>query len=130
MAACSEMGVEALRMSDTPAGRLAYFDFERASSRCIGCSACAQVCPTAAIRIEDHDGVRRTVITGTVVQEQPLLACSECGAPTRTPAHRDFVRDRLPDHMAALLDRELCPSCARLRTHSPHKARKTVSGTT
>ena len=130
MAACSEMGVEALRMSDTPAGRLAYFDFERASSRCIGCSACAQVCPTAAIRIEDHDGVRRTVITGTVVQEQPLLACSECGAPTRTPAHRDFVRDRLPDHMATLLDRELCPSCARLRTHSPHKARKTVSGTT
>ena len=72
MAACSEMGVEALRMSDTPAGRLAYFDFERASSLCIGCGACTQVCPTAAIRIEDHEGVRRTVITGTLVQEQAL----------------------------------------------------------
>jgi NADH-quinone oxidoreductase subunit F len=119
MAACSEMGVEALRMADTPAGRLAHFDYLRPAERCIGCGACTQVCPTGAIRLEDRDGVRRTIITGTVVCEQPLLACSECGAPTQTPAHREFVRRRLPDHMAALLDRELCSSCARLRADRP-----------
>ena len=50
---------------------------------------------------------------------QPLLTCSECGAPTQTPAHRQFIRGRLPDHMAALLDRDLCPSCARLRADRP-----------
>jgi ferredoxin len=111
--ACSEMGVEALRMVDTTAGRLAYFDFTRPADRCIGCGACAQVCPTGAIRVEDAEGIRRTVITGTVVKEQPLLACSECGAPTQTAAHRKFVRQRLPDHMAAHLGRELCPDCAR-----------------
>ena len=119
MAACSEMGVEALRMGDTTAGRLAYFDFTRPAELCIGCGACTQVCPTGAIRLEDRDGVRRTIITGTVVREQPLLTCSECGAPTQTPAHREYVRQRLPDHMAALLDRELCPSCARLRADRP-----------
>ena len=119
MAACSEMGVEALRMADTSARRLAYFDFERPAALCIGCGACTQVCPTGAIHLEDRDGVRRTIITGTVVKEQPLLTCSECGAPTQTPAHREFVRQRLPDHMAALLDRELCPSCARLRADRP-----------
>ena len=119
MAACSEMGVEALRMADTTAGRLAYLDFTRPAELCIGCGACTQVCPTGAIYLEDRDGVRRTIITGTVVREQPLLACSECGAPTQTPAHREFVRQRLPDHMAALLDRELCPSCARLRADRP-----------
>jgi ferredoxin len=119
MAACSEMGVEALRMADTPARRLAYFDFTRPATLCIGCGACTQVCPTGAIHIEDRDGVRRTIITGTVVKEQPLLVCSECGAPTQTPAHREFVRRRLPEHMAALLDRELCPSCARLRADRP-----------
>ena len=119
MAACSEMGIDALRMVDTTAGRLAYFDFTRPAELCIGCGACTQVCPTGAIHLEDRDGVRRTIITGTVVREQPLLACRECGAPTQTPAHRDFVRRRLPDHMAALLDRELCPSCARLRADRP-----------
>lgn len=70
MAACSEMGIEALRMGDTSAGRLAYFDFTRAAQLCIGCGACTQVCPTGAIRIEDRDGLRRTIITGTVVCEQ------------------------------------------------------------
>jgi NADH-quinone oxidoreductase subunit F len=119
MAACSEMGIDALRMADTPAGRLAYFDFTRPAELCIGCGACTQVCPTGAIQLEDRDGLRRTIITGTVVRQQPLLACSGCGAPTQTPAHREFLRHRLPDHMATLLDRELCPPCARLRADRP-----------
>ncbi len=120
MATCSELGVDALRMAETPAGRLAYFDFTRPAELCIGCGACTQVCPTGAIHLEDVGGIRRTVITGTVVREQPLLTCSACGAPTQTPAHRAFVRKRLPEHQAALLDRELCPSCARARADRPH----------
>ena len=119
MATCSEMGIDALRMAETTAGRLAYFDFTRPAELCIGCGACTQVCPTGAIHLEDRDGMRRTIITGTVVREQPLLTCSECGAPTQTPAHREYIRQRLPDHMAALLDRELCQSCARGRADRP-----------
>ncbi len=117
--ACSEMGVEALRMADTQAGRLAYFDFTRPAALCIGCGACSQVCPTGAIRIEDAEetGLRRTVITGTTVKEQPLLTCSACGTATQTPAHREFVRKRLAfaaqAHMAKHLEREICPACAR-----------------
>ncbi len=119
MAACSEMGVEALRMADTKAGRLAHLDFKRPADLCIGCGACTQVCPTGAIHFDDSDGMRRTVITGTVVCEQPLLTCIDCGEPTQTPAHRKFIRNRMPDHMASLIDRELCPSCARKRADRP-----------
>jgi NADPH-dependent glutamate synthase beta subunit-like oxidoreductase/formate hydrogenlyase subunit 6/NADH:ubiquinone oxidoreductase subunit I len=119
MVACSEMGVEALRMAETKAGRLAYFDFTRPSELCIGCGACTQVCPTGAIHLDDIDGIRRTVITGTIVKEQALLICSNCGTHTQTKAHRDFIRKRLPDHMATHLDRELCPACERLLADRP-----------
>jgi len=120
--ACSEMGVEALRMAETTAGRLAYFDFTRPMDLCIGCGACAQVCPTGAIHIEDAGGVRRTIITGTVVREQPLLSCDQCGVRMQTTAQRRFVRQRLPDHMAAHLGRDLCPACARQQVDRPWQA--------
>ena len=68
MTACSEMGVEALRLAETKAGRLAYLDFTRPAEKCIGCGACTQVCPTGAIHLEDIDGMRRTIITGTIVE--------------------------------------------------------------
>lgn len=119
MVACSEMGIEALRMGETKAGRLAYFDFTRAADLCIGCGACMQVCPTGAIRIEDTGDLRRTIITGTVVCEQPLVIYKEPGIPAQTPAHRDYIRQRLPAHMAAHLDREISPLSARQRGDRP-----------
>lgn len=122
--ACSEMGIEALRMADTSAGRLAYFDFTRPAELCIGCGACTQVCPTGAIRIEDADGVRRTIITGTVVREQPLVKCKGCGAEYQTLAHRHFVFNRMPSyHMGLHMERELCPACARLLADRPLSTR-------
>ena len=44
MAACSEMGIEALRMADTTAGRLAYFDFDARRRICASAAAPAPRC--------------------------------------------------------------------------------------
>ena len=86
--AALRQNVDALRMADTRPTRILRFH--------AGCGTVHRLrrlhagLPTGAIHIEERDGVRGTIITGTVVREQPLLSCSECGAPTVTPARRDF----------------------------------------
>ena len=108
--ACSEVGAEALRLVETTAGRLAFDDFTRPFTSCVGCGACSQLCPTGAIQVEDREGIRATIITGTVVQEQPFLRCRECGQPY-VPRHQwDLLLQRLPLDTAI---RGLCPTCAR-----------------
>jgi NAD-dependent dihydropyrimidine dehydrogenase PreA subunit len=101
--ACSEIGAEALRMVPTAGGgRLVFADFIRPAERCLGCGACAALCPTGAIRIEDAGGMRATIITGTVVARQTLAACPSCGTATVTPKMRGRAGGG-----------DLCPDCAR-----------------
>lgn len=112
---CSELGVEALRLGETNAGRLAYNDFTRPSNRCVGCGACSQVCPTGAIKLTDEGEERKTVITGTVVRKQKLLKCLDCGAPYASRAYLDHMKRRVGPEATAHLDRQICPACARAK---------------
>lgn len=109
---CSAVGAEALRMVETPAGRLVFDDFTRPLSRCIGCGACAAVCPTGAIRVEDRDGARATIITGTVVCRQEMFSCAVCHRPLVAETQFRLVGDRLGLGATMPL---LCPSCAMTR---------------
>ena len=107
--ACIEVGAEALRMVDTTNGRLVFDGFLRPATMCIGCGACAAVCPTGAITVETLGKERITTITGTVVRQQPMLACEACGAHWTTEAQYAQMKKRigLPDVPA------VCPACAR-----------------
>ncbi|MFH1057585.1 MAG: FAD-dependent oxidoreductase [Pseudomonadota bacterium] len=110
---CSEVGAEALRLKETAADRLVFNDFTRPASRCIGCGACFQVCPTGAIRVLDQGRTRRTIITGSPVQELELLPCTACGAPTVSRPYLKALKGRVDLHAYEHLDRGLCSACAR-----------------
>ena len=104
--ACSEMGIEALRMADTAAGRLAYFDFTRPADLCIGCGACMQVCPTGAIRIEDDEdtAVRRTIITEAAHARRTMSIERRAARLTRRALEEDFT------HHDPLFDPRVSPA--------------------
>ncbi|HZY42386.1 MAG TPA: 4Fe-4S binding protein, partial [Anaerolineae bacterium] len=46
--------------------------FHLQSDACIGCGACAAVCPTGAVKIQDVDGLRMLISWNTSV---PLKPC-------------------------------------------------------
>ncbi len=51
------------------------WDFDK----CIACGTCAFVCPTGAVKMHDHDGVR-TLLTPESKQDFTLKKCVSCGS--------------------------------------------------
>lgn len=82
--------------------------FGMQSEACIGCGACAAVCPTGAVKIEDRDG-RRYLRTWNT--EVPLRPCPVCGQPF-APEPMVFLRG-LAEAGEQLWD--ICPACRRKR---------------
>lgn len=78
--------------------------FEVQSDSCIGCGACAEICPTGAVKIEDRGNKRYLHTWNTTIE---LHACPECGnffAPEPTA----FLKEMLPE---AAESWGLCPEC-------------------
>jgi ferredoxin len=107
------MGFNALRFRPTQAGRLAFDDFIRPGTRCVGCGACDQVCPTGAIRVVRESAEVRTQFTGTVVANQPLVACSRCGKPHVTERFQQALKNRSDARGISPVDGDVCMRCAR-----------------
>lgn len=62
------------------------------SQACIGCGACAHVCPTHCIQVIDEGLTRRIPRWGV---EFELVPCQESGQATTTREHLEFVRARV-----------------------------------
>ncbi len=100
------VGAAAIGFIGRGAGREVGAPFRLQAEACIGCAACAAVCPTGAVRIEDRDGQRYLHTWNTVV---PLKPCPSCGRPY-APEPMAFLKTLVETGESAW---GLCPACRR-----------------
>jgi bidirectional [NiFe] hydrogenase diaphorase subunit len=113
--ACREkLGVSALRFTALAAHeRKVAESVVLDSSACIGCGACANLCPIGAIRLEDKGSKREMSIYGEVVNSLDLIPCVCCGRPFATGRLVEFLEARLEGKVPEM-QRVRCPECARI----------------
>ncbi|MGD8586051.1 MAG: 2Fe-2S iron-sulfur cluster-binding protein [Chloroflexota bacterium] len=103
------VGAAAISFIDRGAERMVGAPFQLQSEACIGCAACAAVCPTGAVSIEDVDGQRVLRTWNTTV---PLHRCPECGQPY-APEPMAFLKGLVPVSAERW---GMCPKCRRQTT--------------
>lgn len=108
--ACADrIGTSAISFAHRGIDRRVATPFEAQSEVCIGCGACASVCPTGCIKLEDFGPTRYIRAIKTKLELEPCLDCGEY-----------FVTKRLIERTAgeALVPQALlaiCPACRRKR---------------
>ena len=103
------VGAAAIGFIDRGADREVGSPFRLQSEACIGCAACAAVCPTGAVRIEEVNGTRVLHTWNTTV---PLHTCPDCGEPF-APEPMAFLKEQVPVSAEFW---GLCPKCRRKAT--------------
>jgi bidirectional [NiFe] hydrogenase diaphorase subunit len=85
------IGAHAIGVYDRGTDKKVGTAYGLGSDRCIGCTACAQVCPTRCIEVVERDGMRIIPRWGVKLE---LVYCRVCGRPVSTKKHLEFVAKR------------------------------------
>lgn len=109
---CTEIiGARALKIEQR--GDLKYV-VPASADACIGCLTCTNICPTGAIRHEDHEQVRTVLIRDEVIARHTLRHCEICGREFATEKFLEHVKAGDGDHPEEKRDHTHCPTCAKL----------------
>jgi ferredoxin len=98
------MGSGAISTVGRGTGKKVSTPYDESSGDCIGCGACAKVCPVGAIELTGDDKTR-TIWNKTF----SLVQCEKCGAPYGTEEELALLKTKLDPHKWVNLN--LCPDC-------------------
>jgi NADH dehydrogenase/NADH:ubiquinone oxidoreductase subunit G len=84
--ACCELGSGAISTVNRGITKKITTPYDEPSAACIGCSACANICPTGYIDVEENDGVR--IIWGKKFE---MIRCSVCGKHYMPKEQFDYI---------------------------------------
>jgi len=108
---CSEvMGVAAISFASRGVERVVATPFLKPADSCVGCGACAAVCPVGAIHLQGTDG---QVEVSPFNTRLPMTRCEECNAPITGLPFRERLEKELRPELAGAL--RICDSCKRSR---------------
>jgi NADH dehydrogenase/NADH:ubiquinone oxidoreductase subunit G len=111
---CEEIiGKSAISFVNRGADREVTTPFKIQSDLCIGCGACAYLCPTEAIKIEDVIKYRKLDFWNTKLEMKKCKICGEYFIPSVELEYlkgkmKSFKEIELPDEAL-----EVCPKCRR-----------------
>ena len=111
-----KMKIDALQLGYFDFDHPVHTDFRITEEKCIACGACAENCPTGAMKMEDRKNERILSLCGTVLNRQKLERCESCGAIMGPARYLDFVKKKTKTVSRVIDKRNICEACARKET--------------
>jgi len=110
---CNEIiGADAIGTAKRGIRKEVTSPYKIASSLCIGCLACEDVCPTGVIKFELE---KNRLIKDDWGVDLEVVLCSDCGKPVGTKVQLDKLRVQIPINDEILT---FCPACRRKKNYS------------
>jgi len=110
--ACDELGISAISTVNRGVTKKVSTPYDEPSVDCIGCGACAYVCPTGAIQIEEAKGKRKIWN-----KEFAMIRCSRCGKYFITKEQIEYINKKVDKK----LDISMCENCRKKFTTEKFK---------